>query len=129
MSTKGSRKTRYSALELLEFKALVEQKLAISQKELAFIQEGLSKRKSNDVNTLPGNTNVNEDGSEAMEREKLSQLAGRQMRFIQQLKGALVRIENGTYGVCVATGRLISKQRLRQVPHTTHSIEAKNKGA
>ena len=77
-------------------------------------------------NTI-NNINTLEDSAEALEKESLNQLAGRQLKFIQQLEAAQVRIKNKTYGICIDTGKLISKERLRAVPHTRHSIEAKLK--
>ena len=124
---KASEKTRYSDEELKEFDEIIWQKLAIARKELKIIQDSLSRRAENDASVQRANINPMENGMEVMEREQLSRLAARQERFIQQLEDARIRIKNGTYGLCVETGKLISKERLRSVPHTTHSIEAKLK--
>lgn len=120
-------KTKYSAEELNEFEEIIWQKLAIARQELSTIQNSLSRKGENDASALRASTSPTENGMEMMEREQLSQLAARQKKFIKQLEDAHVRIKNGTYGICVKTGKLISKDRLRSVPHTTHSIEAKLK--
>ena len=116
---------RYSAEELREFEEIILQKLESARHELQFALSSLNRSAGND--TLPNNMSNLEDGSESLEREQISQLAIRQRSFIKQLENALVRIKNGTYGVCQGTGKLIDKDRLRAVPHTTHSIEAKLK--
>ena len=121
-----SNKTHFTAEELAEFDALVVKKIEIARKELRFIQRSLT-QEVGDVATRPAKSNTMEDSVNAMEKEKFSQLAIRQQRFIQQLENARIRIQNGTYGRCVETGKLIDKERLLAVPHTTHSIEAKLK--
>lgn len=118
-------KKRYSEEELKEFEELITQKLDKARTELSYIKETLSRRNDSGTDTTSGNTKVLEDGADTAEKENLSQLAARQQKFISQLENALVRIKNGTYGVCVDTGKLIPKERLRAVPHTMHSIEAK----
>jgi len=118
-------KKRYSEEELKEFEELISQKLDKARTELSYIKETLSRRNDSGTDTTSGNTKVLEDGADTAEKENLSQLAARQQKFISQLENALVRIKNGTYGVCVDTGKLIPKERLRAVPHTMHSIEAK----
>lgn len=118
-------KKRYSEEELKEFEELISQKLEKARTELTYIKETLSRRNDSGTDTTSGNTKVLEDGADTAEKENLSQLAARQQKFISQLDNALIRIKNGTYGVCVDTGRLIPKERLRAVPHTMHSIEAK----
>ncbi len=118
-------KKRYSEDELKEFEELISQKLDKARTELSYIKETLSRRNDSGTDTTSGNTKVLEDGADTAEKENLSQLAARQQKFISQLENALVRIKNGTYGVCVDTGKLIPKERLRAVPHTMHSIEAK----
>ena len=115
-------KSCYSAAELQVFDTLLIKKLEAARKELNFIQDSLARRAESDESNLPANLHAVEDG---MEREKLSQLAARQKRFITQLEGARMRIKSGTYGICVETGAVIDKERLFAVPHTTHSIEAK----
>lgn len=118
-------KQRYSEEELKEFEELISQKLDKARTELTYIKETLSRRNDSGTDTTSGNTKVLEDGADTAEKENLSQLAARQQKFISQLDNALIRIKNGTYGVCVDTGKLIPKERLRAVPHTMHSIEAK----
>ncbi len=116
---------KYSEEELKEFEALITEKLEKAKTELTYIKETLSRRNDSGTDTTSGNTKVLEDGADTAEKESLSQLAARQQKFISQLENALIRIKNGTYGVCVDTGKLIPKERLRAVPHTMHSIEAK----
>lgn len=121
----GAPSQRYSDGELAEFKELILRKLEAAKKELAYLQ-GLITRKDE----MGGDESENrymtmEDGSVSMEREQLSQMASRQITFIDHLEKALMRIENKTYGICRVTGKLIDKARLRAVPHATLSIEAK----
>lgn len=125
MLVQEEKKLRYSAEELKEFEAIITSKLEIARKELSFIRDTLNKRNDNGTENTKANHNVNEDGSENLEKESLNQLAARQQKFIGQLEGALNRIRTGNYGVCIETGKLIPKERLRAVPHTQHSIEAK----
>ena len=117
---------RYSDEELAEFKQIIVTRLDAARKELHYLQ-GLITRKDEAGTEDTENRFMNmEDGSGAMEREQLAQLASRQIQFMNHLEKALVRIENKTYGVCRVTGKLIEKARLRAVPHATLSIEAKN---
>jgi RNA polymerase-binding transcription factor DksA len=119
-------KTRYSEDELKEFEALIIGKLDKAKEEFRILKETLNR--NNDAGTdatSGGNTKVLEDGAETAEKENLSQLAARQLKYITNLENALVRIKNGTYGICSVTGKLIPKERLIAVPHTTQSIEAK----
>ena len=116
---------RYSREELAEFEQIIQDKLTAARKEVAFIKETLSRRNDSGTDNTASSSKVLEDGADTAEKESLNQLASRQMKFIQQLENALVRIKNGTYGVCIGTGKLIPKERLRAVPHTQHSIEAK----
>ena len=118
-------KTRYSEEELQEFEALILEKLDKAKKELNYIKESLSRSNDSGTDNTSGASKFLEDGSDTMEKESLSQLAARQQKFINSLDSALIRIKNGTYGICIDTGKLISKERLRAVPHTMHSIEAK----
>jgi RNA polymerase-binding transcription factor DksA len=115
---------RYSDAELAEFRELINKKLDIAKKELAYLQ-GLITRKDESGDLDEGRYMTMEDGSMSMEREQLSQMASRQIQFIDHLEKALMRIENKTYGICRVTGKLIDKARLRAVPHATLSIEAK----
>ncbi|MGV3559932.1 TraR/DksA family transcriptional regulator [Larkinella arboricola] len=122
-------KKRYSEEELKEFEVLITQKLEASRSELNYIKETLSKRNDSGTDNTSGTSKLLEDGADTSERENFSQLAARQQKFIQQLEAALIRIKNGTYGICIDTGRLIPKERLRAVPHTQQTIEAKLKRA
>lgn len=116
---------RYSREELAEFEEIILEKLNNARKEVAFIKETLSRRNDSGTDNTASSAKVLEDGADTAEKESLNQLASRQLKFIQQLENALIRIKNGSYGVCIATGKLIPKERLRAVPHTQHSIEAK----
>lgn len=118
-------KTRYSNEELKEFEDIINEKLSEAKKELAYIKESLTRRNDEGTDDSAGGSKMLEDGADTAEKESLNQLAARQQKFIQQLELAMIRIKNGTYGVCVDTGKLISKDRLRAVPHTRHSIAAK----
>lgn len=125
VSTQDDR-TRYSDAELKEFETLINEKLEKARGEYKILKDTLSRdNDSGTDSTSGGNTKVLEDGAETAEKENLSQLAARQQKFITNLENALVRIKNGTYGICTVTGKLISKERLIAVPHTTQSIEAK----
>jgi len=118
-------KTRYSDAELDEFKKLIQKKLADARKELATLQAQLTAANEHGTDDTASTFKMLEDGSDSLAKEEAGQLAGRQMKFIEQLENAMIRIENKTYGVCRVTGKLIPKERLRAVPHTTQSIEAK----
>jgi len=119
-------KNRYSDYELVEFEQLINDKLGKAKKELSYIKDSLSKS-SDDYGPDSESFNVKmlEDGADTAEKENLNQLAARQQKFIAQLENALIRIKNGTYGICIDTGKLIKRERLLAVPHTMHSIEAK----
>jgi len=114
-------KTRYSDTELQEFKELIESKIAAAQKELDTYLSQLSEGADNPDNRVRSL----DDGASSVEIERLHSLAGRQRKHIQHLENALIRIQNKVYGICRETGRLISKERLRAVPHATLCIEAK----
>jgi RNA polymerase-binding transcription factor DksA len=121
----GAPSMRYSDSELTEFKDLILRKLEAAKKELTYLH-GLITRKDDMGGDETDNRYMTmEDGSLSMEREQLSQMASRQITFIDHLEKALMRIENKTYGICRVTGKLIDKARLRAVPHATLSIEAK----
>ena len=120
-------KTRYSESDLQEFKGLLLDKLRIAKEELNSLATSLSSPNANGTDDTAGTYKTLEDGSATLEKEQINQLAARQKKFIEQLEAALVRIENKTYGVCRETGKLIQKERLRAVPHTTLSMEAKLK--
>jgi RNA polymerase-binding transcription factor DksA len=125
-STMSEDKTRYSDVELKEFEVLINSKLDKAREEFKILKETLNRNNDEGTDsTSGGNTKVLEDGAETAEKENMSQLAARQLKYIQNLENALVRIKNGTYGICSVTGKLISKERLIAVPHTTQSIEAK----
>jgi RNA polymerase-binding transcription factor DksA len=116
---------RYSDSELHEFKTLIQRKLESAKKELAYLQGLITRKDEMGGDNDDGRYMTMEDGSLSMEREQLSQMASRQITFIDHLEKALMRIENKTYGVCRVTGKLIEKARLRAVPHATLSMEAK----
>jgi RNA polymerase-binding transcription factor DksA len=116
---------RYSDNDLQEFKEIILRKLDAAKKELAYLQ-GLITRRDEGGDMDEGRYMTMEDGSVSMEREQLSQLASRQITFIDHLEKALMRVENKTYGICRVTGNLIDKARLRAVPHATLSMEAKS---
>jgi RNA polymerase-binding transcription factor DksA len=120
-------KTRYSETDLQEFKGLILDKLRSAKEELNALATSLSSPNANGTDDTAGTYKTLEDGSATLEKEQINQLAARQKKFIEQLEAALVRIENKTYGVCRETGKLIPKERLRAVPHTTLSMEAKLK--
>ena len=119
-------KTRYSDAELEEFRTIIMEKLDKAQKDYELLRNGLSNLDGNDVSDTSPTFKVLEEGASTLNKEEAGQLAQRQMKFIQHLQAALVRIENKTYGICRETGKLISKERLRAVPHATLSIDAKN---
>jgi RNA polymerase-binding transcription factor DksA len=118
-------KTKFNDAELTEFKDLINNKLSEAIKDYELLKDTLSHRDNNGTDDTSPTFKLLEDGSEVMSKEETTQLAIRQEKFIQNLKNALIRIENKTYGVCRATGNMISKDRLRSVPHATLSIEAK----
>lgn len=114
-------RTRYSDAELEEFRILISDKLKKAEDELDFYKNQLAERADGDDAKLKGL----DDGNVSAEVERLTQMAARQSKLIQHLKNALIRIQNKVYGICRNTGKLISKDRLRAVPHATLSIEAK----
>jgi RNA polymerase-binding transcription factor DksA len=116
---------RYSDTELNEFRELINRKLEAAKKELAYLQGLITRKDDMSGDESDAKYATMEDGSLSMEREQLSQMASRQVDFIDKLEKAIVRIENKTYGICRVTGRLIDKNRLRAVPHATLSLEAK----
>jgi RNA polymerase-binding transcription factor DksA len=117
---------RYSDEDLAEFKEIIINRLEKARKELGYLQGLITRRDEEGTDDTENRFMNMEDGSGAMEREQISQLASRQIQFINNLEKAMVRIENKTYGICRETGKLIDKNRLRKVPHATLSIEAKN---
>ncbi len=125
-TTTDETRTRYSEEELREFEKLILEKLEKAREEYKILKDTLNRTNDEGTDaTSGGNTKVLEDGAETAEKENLSQLAARQQKYITNLENALIRIKNGTYGICSVTGKLISKERLIAVPHTTQSIEAK----
>ena len=127
MNPKTNELLRYADEELKEFEVLISHKLDESKKQLTYLKEAISKKNDPGTDATAGTTKPLEDGADTSERESLSQMAARLQKFTQQLEYALMRIKNKTYGICVDTGKLIPKERLRAVPHTQHSIEAKLK--
>jgi DnaK suppressor protein len=117
---------RYSDKDLAEFKALIQEKIVKAIHDLELIKSAYMNDLNNGTDDTSPTFKAFEEGSETMSKEANSQLAIRQEKFIRDLKNALIRIENKTYGVCRVTGKLINKERLKLVPHATLSIEAKN---
>ncbi|MBU3820820.1 TraR/DksA family transcriptional regulator [Flavobacteriaceae bacterium XHP0103] len=117
---------RYSDKDLAEFKALILEKIEKAQHDLDLIKSAYMNNLSNGTEDTSPTFKAFDEGSEVMSKETNSQMAIRQEKFIRDLKNALIRIENKTYGVCRVTGKLINKERLKLVPHATLSIEAKN---
>ena len=122
-------KTRYTDEELDEFRELILAKLQKAKEEYDGLKASITNSDGNDVTDTSPTFKVLEEGAATLSKEEAGRLAQRQMKFIQNLQAALVRIENKTYGICRETGKLIPKERLRAVPHATLSIEAKNSGA
>jgi RNA polymerase-binding protein DksA len=118
-------KTRYSDEELQEFKQIILEKLEKAKKDYELLKNALSNSDGNDTADTSPTFKALEEGAAVLSKEEIGQLAQRQLKFIQHLEAALVRIENKTYGICRETGKLIPKERLRAVPHATLSIEAK----
>ena len=121
-------KTRYSDEELEEFRAIILEKLDKAKRDYEQLRAGVTNAEGNDVSDTSPTFKVLEEGATTLSKEETGRLAQRQMKFIQNLQSALVRIENKTYGVCRETGTLIPKERLRAVPHATLCIEAKTNG-
>lgn len=122
-----SEKTRYSDEELQEFKELILAKLDKAKKEYDLLKADVTNTEGNDIADTSPTFKVLEEGASPLGKEASGRLAERQMKFIQNLQAALVRIENKTYGICRETGKLIPKERLRAVPHATLCIEVKQK--
>ena len=119
-------KTRYSYEELQEFKELILKKLDKAYKDYELLKNEVTNADGNDTADTSPTFKVLEEGASTLNKEESGRLAQRQMKFIQHLQAALVRIENKTYGICRETGKLIPKERLKAVPHATLIIEAKN---
>ena len=118
-------KTRYSDEELAEFKQIILAKLEKAKQDFELLKSAITQSESNDTMDTSPTFKVLEEGASTLSKEEAGRLAQRQLKFIQHLQAALVRIENKTYGICRETGKLISKERLRAVPHATLSIDAK----
>lgn len=118
---------RYSDEELEEFKAIIEAKIENAEAYLSTLKENFTNDQNNGTDDTSPTFKAFEEGSDTLSKEANSQLAARQEKFIRDLRNALTRIENKTYGVCRVTGKLIDKERLKLVPHATLSIEAKSK--
>ncbi|WP_159946453.1 TraR/DksA family transcriptional regulator [Polaribacter septentrionalilitoris] len=120
-------KVKYSEEDLQEFKEIIDKKIARAEEDLALLRAAYKNDANNGTDDTSPSFKSFDEGSDVMNKEANVQLAIRQEKFIRDLKNALLRIENGTYGVCRVTGKLIQKERLRLVPHATLSIEAKRK--
>lgn len=120
-----SEKLRYSDEELLEFKEIILEKLEKATREFEYYRSVVMNSDGNGVADTSPTFKVLEEGAGTRDKEEAARLAERQRKFIQHLQAALVRIENKTYGICRATGKLIPKERLRAVPHATLSIDVK----
>ncbi|MBO4442970.1 MAG: TraR/DksA C4-type zinc finger protein [Bacteroidaceae bacterium] len=118
-------KNRYSDEELEEFRQIINEKLEIAQRDYDALKASLMNADNNSTDDTSPTYKVLEEGANTLSKEETTRLAQRQMKFIQSLQAALVRIENKTYGICRETGKLIPKERLRAVPHATLCIEAK----
>ena len=123
-----TQKVRYSDADLEEFKAIITEKLEKAIRDYDQLKSAVMNTDGNDDADTAPTFKVLEEGASTLSKEEAGQLAQRQMKFIQHLRAALVRIENKTYGVCRETGKLIPKERLKAVPHATLSIDAKNNG-
>lgn len=119
-------KNRFSDAELQEFKDIIKKKLEEAREDYEMLKGSLTHKDDHGTDDTGRSFNMMEDGSETLMREEMANLANRKDKFIKNLEMALVRIENKTYGICRATGKLINKERLKLVPHATLSIEAKN---
>jgi len=121
-------KIRYSDIELEEFKELILEKLEKAKKDYELLKSTITNSSGNDTEDTSPTFKILEEGAATLSKEEAGRLAQRQLKFIQHLQAALVRIENKTYGICRESGQLIPKERLRAVPHATLSIEAKSEG-
>ena len=120
-------KTRYSDEELNEFKQIILNKIEKARQDYELLKSAITQSDSNDTEDTSPTFKVLEEGAATLSKEEAGKLAQRQLKFIQHLQAALVRIENKTYGICRETGKLIPKERLRAVPHATLCIDAKEK--
>ncbi len=124
-TTSEVKKTRYSDGELEEFRQLIEGKLVKAKEDLKMLTEAFTNANEHDTSDTSPTFKVLEEGYQVLSKEENSRLAARQSKFITSLENALIRISNKSYGICRETGKLISKERLRSVPHATLSIDAK----
>jgi DnaK suppressor protein len=120
-----SEKTRYSDVELEEFKQIILEKLEKAKQDYELLKSAITHSESNDTEDTSPTFKVLEEGAATLSKEEAGKLAQRQLKFIQNLQAALIRVENKSYGICRETGKLIPKDRLKAVPHATLSIEAK----
>jgi RNA polymerase-binding transcription factor DksA len=121
-----SDKTKYSKDELEDFNEIIKEKLDTAKEDLQLLLDQISHKDDHGTEDTSPTFKLMDEGSDVLSKEEINQLAARQQKFVQSLENALIRIKNGTYGVCRVTGKLIPKERLRIVPHATLSIEAKN---
>lgn len=126
IKTMADERVRYSDADLQEFKKIIQEKIAKAEKDLALINESFINDQNNGTDDTSPTFKAFEEGAETLSKEQNAILAGRQEKFLRDLRNALIRIENKTYGICRVTGKLIPKERLMAVPHATLSIEAKN---
>lgn len=124
-ATQEDNRSRYSDAELKEFRALINKKLEEATRDYELLKNTLSHKDDHGTDDTSPTFKLLEDGSDVLSKEETAHLAARQEKYIQNLKNALIRIENKTYGICRVTGKLIPKERLRSVPHATLSIDAK----
>lgn len=122
-------RTRYSDAELEEFRLIIEVKLGVAKNDYELLRLNVSPDGGNGTDDTSPTFKILEEGAATLSKEETSRLAQRQLKFINSLEAALIRIKNKTYGICRETGKLIAKERLKIVPHATLSIEAKNNGA
>ena len=125
MNAPKDNRTHYSKDELNEFDAIISEKLELARKQFQFAKNVLNRKNDEGTDNTTGNVKMLEDGADVLEKESFSSFAARQQKFILQLENAHARIKNGTYGICIVSGKLIPKERLKLVPHTQHTIEAK----
>jgi RNA polymerase-binding transcription factor DksA len=118
-------KNRYSDAELEEFKEIILEKLEKAKQDYELLKSAITHSESNDTEDTSPTFKVLEEGAATLSKEEAGKLAQRQLKFIQHLQAAMIRIENKTYGICRETGKLIPKERLRAVPHATLSIDVK----
>ena len=119
-------KTRYSDAELEEFRAIIKDKIVKAERDYEMLKSSIQHNDGNDIQDTSPTFKLFEEGASVLSKEETGKLAERQEKFLQHLRNAIIRIENKTYGICRKTGVLISKERLRAVPHATLSIDAKN---